>query len=327
MNRSLILIGLVLLAACSPVDPCTADPNLPNCRAQNAVANATIAAVDMERAASNREATRQAKAAEQLAVAQSTQAAASANATQIAVSAFGTKSSNEANAQATKSALEIQAMTQTLMVSATIAAISVDTARVKSSIELSTTQLVGKAEVDQRQIEADTATSRTALWMGLVAFVVGVIGVSFAWGFRRVTNAVANLAEVRSSLVVHGAHAWLVTPGRDGQKNVTALTNLLGDHTDTAGMTSIMDQLEDVSDREKLQAWIAMSRMRALVDVSANVHAFPEVEERGDETAVQTWSGPRYQIMSPTERPQLLAGIPQAEDVLDAEWRKVEMSA
>jgi len=326
MNRSLILIGLVLLAACSPVDPCTADPNLPNCRAQNAVANATIAAVDMERAASNREATRQAKAAEQLAVAQSTQAAASANATQIAVSAFGTKSSNEANAQATKSALEIQAMTQTLMVSATIAAISVDTARVKSSIELSTTQLVGKAEVDQRQMEADTATSRTALWMGLVAFVIGVIGVSFAWGFRRVTNAVANLAEVRSALVVHGAHAWLVTPGKDGQKNVTALTNLLGDHTDTAGIDSIMGQL-DVPDREKLQALVALNRMRALVDVSANVHAFPEVEERDDETAVQTWSGPRYQIMSPTERPQLLAGIPQAEDVLDAEWRKVEMSA
>lgn len=318
--KLILLIVLLLLAGCAPqVDRCTADPYLPDCQQAAAQANATIAAIDIQRAATNREATRQAMESAAGAIARATQAAAGAQATQNAVSA-----------QATKDALEIQAMQQTVMMSATLAAISADTARVKSQIELSTTQLIGQAEVTQRQIEADTTLPRTALGLGLLAFVVIVIALSVAFAVRRGANAAANFAEVRSGLITHGQHAWLVTPGPDGTKHVKRLTGMIGDYGASNALDSVLDQL-DVPDQDKLRALIEFNRQRAAVDISANIHAWPDVEQPIESGVEQIAVGPtlsaRYQIMAPAEQPHLLSGVPQAVDVLDAEWRRLEASA
>lgn len=312
-----LLIALTVgLSACSaPVDKCTADPNLPECATARASANATIAAIEIDRANTNREATRQAKAAEAGAVAQATQAAFSVKATQIALSA-----------QATKSALEIQAMTQTLMVSATIAAIDVNKASVKSQIELSTTQIIGDTEIAKRQTEGDWSPVMYLGGLSLLAFVA----VSAALAFRRGANAVANAVEVRAALVTHGQYAWLVLPNKDGTKQATDLTNMLGDTISTDGLNTIMDQL-DVSDRDKLQAWVDLRRLRAAVDISANIHAWPDVEPPNESGVEQIAVGPtlnaRYQIIAGAEQPRLLTSAPQAVDVLDAEWRRMEERA
>lgn len=307
--KLILLIVLLLLSACAaPVDKCTTDPNLPDCQSAQASANATIAAIDIQRAATNREATRQAMESAAGAIMRATQAA------------------NAISAQATKDALEIQAMTQTLMMSATLSAISANTARVKSQIELSTTQIIGSTEIAKRQVESDWTP---ALYLGglvLLAFVA----VSVAFAFRRSVNAVANAAEVRAALVTHGQHAWLVLPNKDGIKQATDLTNMLGDTISTDGLNTIMDQL-DVSDRDKLQAWVDLRRLRAAVDISANIHAWPDVEQPIDPGAAQIAVSPtlnaRYQIIASAEQPRLLTSAPQAVDVLDAEWRRLEERA
>jgi len=314
--KLILLIVLLLLAGCAaPVDKCTTDPNLPDCQMSRASSDATIAAIDIQRAAMNREATRQAMESAAGAIARATQAAAGAQATQQAVSA-----------QATKNALEIQAMQQTVMMSATLAAINADTARVKSQIELSTTQIVGSTEIAKRQVENDWTPVLYLGGLGLMAFVA----VSASFALRRSVNAVANAAEVRAALVTHRQHAWLVLPNKDGIKQATDLTNMLGDTISTDGLNTIMDQL-DVSDRDKLQAWVDLRRLRAAVDISANIHVWPDVEQPIDPSADQIAVGPmlnaRYQIVAGAEQPRLLTSAPQAVDVLDAEWRRMEERA
>lgn len=333
MKRSIaILSASLLLSACAPqVDRCTSDPNLPDCRAQSAVANATISAIEMERAAVNREATRQAKAAEQLAVAQQTQAAASANATQIAVAAFATKTAAEITAQKTKSALEINAMIQQGVVSATISAITIDTARVKSSIELSTTQLVGKSEVDRNRAEAETSSTRALLWLGLVVFCIGLVGISIAWSIKRVGSAVANFAEVRSGIVKFGDHIFYLSPGPDGSKHIKDLTGMLSDGGRSDEVDTFLDEL-DVPEPQKLAARLQVKKLRAAVDIAGHLNAWPDVEETGEEQAslpagTQNYTGPYYQIVAPEKRPELITGITRAEEVLDAEWHRLETSA
>lgn len=73
------------------------------------------------------------------------------------------------------------------------------------------------------------------------------------------------------------------------------------------------------------------NRQRAAVDISANIHAWPDVEQPVEPGVEQIAAGPtlnaRYQIVASNEHLPLLTSVPQAVEVLDAEWRRLEMTA
>ena len=68
------VIILLMLTACAPVDSCTADPNLPECDTRRAGAQATVAAIDADRAVVDRLAAQQAHTDELAVHAKETQA-------------------------------------------------------------------------------------------------------------------------------------------------------------------------------------------------------------------------------------------------------------
>src|SRR5512142_2420520 len=107
-----IFIALLNASACAPaVDRCTADPNLPDCRADQAVANATIVAANSSAAAREREAFMQATRDAVVLHAQATQGAINTRATAAVVAA-----------DATRSAMEIDALKNSLNLTATLQA-------------------------------------------------------------------------------------------------------------------------------------------------------------------------------------------------------------
>lgn len=274
MTKRLIVISLALLiSACAPQpDRCTADPTLPDCQTARASSDATIAAINSERAATNREATRQAKAADAAAVVQRTQAAAAADATRIAVSAFGTQSANDVKAQATRHALEIQAMNQSLMVSATIAAINVDTARVKSQIELSTTQLVGQADVERSTAQSQAAGP--AEWIKIIVGLVAVLALvaTIVYGINRVTAAVSDAADTRANLVRYGYQNSRVAyriKHADGTFEFIPIDQILGHSSRYLGT------LTTVPEMAQLAAVVEADKRLKLTHVAQHTNAFP----------------------------------------------------
>jgi len=206
MNRSLILIGLVLLAACSPVDPCTADPNLPNCRAQNAVANATIAAVDADTDARVRQAQMKATQDAVALHAQATQGAINTRATSEVVSA-----------SATRVALENDALRESLALTATLQAAQFTIITTKTALE-------GEAKVRAATVEADTAGLRQWLLIGVGITTMLVVAFTTTRTVTRTTervgDALSRKAENQAALVQYGpnnSHAGLLDRGPNGE--------------------------------------------------------------------------------------------------------------
>ncbi|MBI5564316.1 MAG: hypothetical protein HY870_05445 [Chloroflexi bacterium] len=99
MRHSILLIILSLLTACTPpMDRCTADPNLPDCRANQAVAQSTIAAANADTDARVRQAYMKATQDAVALHAQATQGAINTRATAEVVSASATRVAMENNA-------------------------------------------------------------------------------------------------------------------------------------------------------------------------------------------------------------------------------------
>jgi len=284
MRRLIALMAIAIVAGCGPVpDRCTVDPTLPDCQAARASANATIAAIDSDRAATNREATRQAKAAEAGLVAQQTQAAAGAKATQIAVSAFSTKAAADAKAQATKDALEIQAMNQSLMVSATIAAINVDAARVKSQIELSTTTLIGQADIDRSAAQAQASGPAEWLKIGSLLLAFMVLLATVVYGINRVTVSVAAATETRANLVRYGYQNSRVAyriKHSDGTIEFIPLDQILG-HSNRY-LTGL-----NVPDMAKLAAIVEADKRLKYTHAAPYLSAWPTTQSTIDQSSDQ----------------------------------------
>ena len=164
-----IFVTLISLSACAPaVDRCTADPNLPDCRADQAVANATIVAANSNAAAREREAFMQATRDAVALHAQATQGAINTRATAEVVAADATRSVMNLNAQATQGAINSRATAEVMAAQATRSALEIEA--LKSSLNqtatlqaaqfrIVTTQaaLEGEARVRAATVEADAA--------------------------------------------------------------------------------------------------------------------------------------------------------------------------
>ena len=125
MRRSILLIVLSLLTACTPpVDRCTADPNLPDCQAARAVAQSTIAAANANTDAVVRQAQMQATRDAVALNAQSTQAAIIISSTAQAVSAG-----------ATRTMMEMAALRDSLALTATLQAVQGNLVATRTALE------------------------------------------------------------------------------------------------------------------------------------------------------------------------------------------------
>ena len=240
-----ITLTLITLSACAPaVDRCTADPNLPDCRADQAVANATIVAANSNAAAREREAFMQATRDTVALHAQATQGAINTRATAEVVAA-----------DATRSAMEIDALKNSLSLTATLQA-------AQFKIVTTQTALEGEARVRAATVEADAAGVRAWLLIGTALLAILVTVASVVWSLNRSGKAIAHAALIKASLRFYGpqnSRAVLAIPGKHGAIEVR--------HIDPT-----LDFLQEwlprlnVPDQQKLLAIVEHSKRSAVID-------------------------------------------------------------
>jgi hypothetical protein len=203
-HPSILLIGL-LLAACAPaVDPCTADPTLSVCKANQAVARSTIAAADADTDARVRQSYMKATQDAIALHAQATQGAINSLATSISVEQAATRGAAAANAQATRQVVELDALRNSISMSATQSALLLDTTRQSLSAEATTTALIGDTRINAAVVQANTAaTGQIAIFASALTVLVA-LAAFLVWYSRRVAAAFANAADVKLSLVRYG---------------------------------------------------------------------------------------------------------------------------
>ena len=303
------VLFLLLITACTPVDPCTADPNLPECASRRAGAQATVAALSADRAVVERAATQQARQAEIAVHAQATQAAISIQATQVAVDMAATASVNGVMAQATKSAIEVNALKNSVVMSATQQAIAMGALKEQVVAQSTQTYLKGQAEVEQAQVQAASTGVREWLLIGLTLFVIISLGLSFAWYSRQTLHAIQHSVLMKGAFRTYGVNnnrAVLLMPGPRGQVHVTPIDDLIGDHILSDGTQSVL-KLLDVTDREKLQAYVEQAKRRKAVEIAAVTGGWPELSSEDDDQSSGLAEPMNYPYtittLSPTAQP------------------------
>ena len=279
MKVLVCVIILPLLIACTPIDRCTTDPNLADCRAQGAVANATITAVNAEAEARARQSQMRATQDAVALQAQATQGAINSRATQAAVEMQATAGAREVNAKATRSAIEIEALKQAMVVSATQSAIAINAFKQQTVAEATRMSLESQIKVDQATAQASASSAREWLWIGLVIIVVTTISLSFAWYGRKAIQAVQHGVLIKSAFRVYGpnnSRAVLLMPGPKGAVHATPIDDIIGEYLLSDGSQSTLQRL-DVPDREKLAAFVEQAKRRKLVELAAASGAWPEI--------------------------------------------------
>ncbi len=244
--RTLALtLTVITLSACAPtVDRCTADPNLPDCRADQAVANATIVAANSNAAAREREAFMQATRDAVALHAQATQGAINTRATAEVVAA-----------NATRSAMEIDALKNALSLTATLQA-------AQFKIVTTQTALEGEARVRAATVEADAAGVRAWLLIGTALLAILVTVASVVWYINRSGKAAAHAALIKASLRFYGpqnSRAVLAIPGKGGTIDVRHIDPTLD------FLREWLPQL-NVPDQQKLLAIVDHSKRSAVID-------------------------------------------------------------
>ena len=240
-----LFVTLISLSACAPaVDRCTADPNLPDCRADQAVADATIVAANSNAAAREREAFMQATRDAVALHAQATQGAINTRATAEVVAA-----------DATRSAMEIDALKNSLSLTATLQA-------AQFKIVTTQTALEGEARVRAATVEADAAGVRAWLLIGTALLAILVTVASVVWYLNRSGKAVAHAALIKASLRFYGpqnSRAVLAIPGKDGAIDIKHIDPTLD------FLREWLPRL-NVPDQQKLLAIVDHSKRSAVID-------------------------------------------------------------
>lgn len=290
--RGLPLIAVILwLSACSS-DPCVTAPNSPACEAQQAVTRATVVAVNADSAARERQAAMKATQDAIALQAQATQGAINSQATAEAVAMSATAGARRVEAEATQMAVQNKATVQAVEAAATQNAISLKATA--QSIQASATQTALEGETRVRIAEADASSASARHWLliGTCMMVLVTVGLSFAWYSRQTMRAVQHGVMMKAAFRTYGpnnSRAVLLMPGPRGQVHATAIDDLIGDHILSDGTQSIL-QLLDVSDQEKLRAYVEQAKRRKAVELSYAVGAWPEIDE----------SEPPQQLAAPT---------------------------
>ena len=269
-----LFVTLISLSACAPaVDRCTADPNLPDCRANQAVADATIVAANSNAAAREREAFMQATRDAVALHAQATQGAINTRATAEVVAADATRSLMNLNAQATQGAINTRATAEVMAAQATRSALEIEA--LKSSLNqtatlqaaqfrIVTTQaaLEGEARVRAATVEADAAGVRAWLLIGTALLAILVTVASVVWTINRSGKAVAHAALIKASLRFYGpqnSRAVLAIPGKDGAIDIKHIDPTLD------FLREWLPRL-NVPDQQKLLAIVDHSKRSAVID-------------------------------------------------------------
>jgi len=210
----LILITALILAACgAQPDRCTTDPSLPDCRAGNAIADATIAAANANSAAIVRQSYMRATQDAVALHAQATQGAINTQATAAVVSA-----------DATRSAMQIDAMRQSLAYTATLQAAQFTVVTTKAALE-------GDAKISAAQVQASTAQAGQWVTFGVPTVLLVSIALYIVVYTRRIGAAVAAGVETRTSLIRYGYRNERVAyrvQHKDGSLEFIPLDQILG---------------------------------------------------------------------------------------------------
>jgi len=275
MRRWTALIISIWLTACTPpVDRCTADPNLPDCRANQAVAQSTIAAANADTDARVRQAYMKATQDAVALHAQATQGAINTRATAEVVSA-----------SATRVAMENNALRESLALTATLQA-------AQFTIITTRTALEGEAKVRAATVEADTAGLRQ--WLLIGAFVTAMLVVAFTTTrivkrtTERVGDALARKAENSAALVRYGpnnSHTGLLDRGPNGELTFKPIDQAL------AALDYWLPRLA-VPDQLKLQAIADYSKRSAVIDGVGLTGVWPLIDEPEDEPLPQVAAPP-----------------------------------
>ena len=302
MRRWTALIISIWLTACTPpVDRCTADPNLPDCRANQAVAQSTIAAANADTDARVRQAYMKATQDAVALHAQATQGAINTRATAEVVSA-----------SATRVAMENDALRESLALTATLQA-------AQFTIITTRTALEGEAKVRAATVEADTAGLRQ--WLLIGAFVTAMLVVAFTTTrtvtrtTERVGDALSRKAENSAALVRYGpnnSHAGLIDRGPNGELIFKPIDQAL------AALDYWLPRLA-VPDQLKLQAIADYSKRSAVIDGVGLTGVWPLIDEPEDE--------PLPQIPAPSVRyPYTIATASATSQPIAAWLDEVELT-
>ena len=275
MRRLIMLITLSLLSACAPpVDRCTADPNLPDCRANQAVAQSTIAAANADTDARVRQAYMKATQDAVALHAQATQGAINTRATAEVVSA-----------SATRVAMENNALRESLALTATLQA-------AQFTIITTRTALEGEAKVRAATVEADTAGLRQWLLIGVGITAMLVVAFTTTRTVTRTTervgDALSRKAENQAALVQYGpnnSHAGLLDRGPNGEIIFKPIDQAL------AALDYWLPRLA-VPDQLKLQAIADYSKRSAVIDGVGLTGVWPLIDEPEDEPVLQVAAPP-----------------------------------
>lgn len=328
----LIFVGVLLVlstAACSS-DPCVYAPDSPSCDAQRAVTKATIAAVNADQAAGERQAAMRATQDAISLRAQATQGAINSRATADSVAMAATQGARLAEAQATQAAVNNRATSQAVSAAATQSAIGMQATVQAISASATQTALEGKVKIDEAQQRANAAGLREGLYIALGILIVVGLSVGFLWYARRMAVAVTHAATVRAATVrigQDGTEVLFALPRADGKLDIVDPRQLVGAHMLSDGR----GQPSDATTPEELFRWLALlehAKRNQLITLAEKLGALPG-SSLGDEasTLLPERAGQpfamRYEIVAGKDQPPLLAADPRAVEVLDAEWRKV----
>src|SRR3972149_6734134 len=180
----LLIFVLLLLAGCATTDPCTSDPKLSACRTQSAIADATIAAVNADQAAGERQALMKPGQDKTAREAQATQGAINNDATASAVMMAATAGARRVEAEATQAAVRNQATSQAVVAAATQNAIGLKATQEAIRVSATQTALEGQIKIDQAQARASAAGVREWLLIGTVLALVIMLTISGLWYSR-----------------------------------------------------------------------------------------------------------------------------------------------
>ena len=327
---ALMAMGLMLaLGACSS-DPCAYGGDLPSCQTNKAIAKATIAAVNADQSARERQSMMRATQDAIALQAQATQGAINSRATAQAVSIAATQGARLVEAQATQQAVNNKATSQAVEAAATQNAISLQATVQAIQVVATQTALEGQARLDQTQQQANAAGTREVIFIGLVIGLVVVSGVGFVWYGRRVLIAVTHFLTLRAATVrvgPNGEEVLFGLPRADGKLDLIDPRQMVGAHMISDGR----HQPSDATTPDELFRWLALlehSKRNQLVTLAEKIGALPGTHLGEDEYArlperAGAASGAGYAIVAVQDQPPLIAADPHTVEVLDAEWRKV----
>jgi len=283
---ALLIIAVALLLSSCSADPCVSAPNSPSCHAQEAVANATIVAVNADTDARGRQAQMKATQDAIALQAQATQGAINSKATSDAVIMAATAGARRVEAEATQVAVRSKATSQAVEAAATQNAIGLKATAQAIQASATQTALEGQIKINQAQAQASAAGTREWILIGTVLALVIALAIFVGWYSRKTLRAGVHAVEVRASLVRYGANnsqMAIVTIGPSGSKNVFNLSQMIGPYanTDPTQMWDVISRL-NLPDQMKALYFIEQAKRQKAVEMGYAIGVWPEIDS-GDE--------------------------------------------